>query len=210
MTLEYELEQVFWTPVVVGRVGNAKEINRNLETDILERRSKDPGIERSNMHGWHSDTKLMDWATDSLQPVLDEVRSLADEHTFNTNAPDGRCDPWKIEAWANVSERGAYNIPHYHPGHYWSVIYYVRIDEGSGGELALFDPRLPVINMVAPNLRFRHNGGERSIVLRPEAGMLILLPAWFQHSVTPWEGDGLRISVAMNLKPASSSPPPAV
>jgi hypothetical protein len=75
------------------------------------------------------------------------------------------------------------------------------VDEGSGGELILFDPRLPVINMAAPRLRFRHNGGERSIVLQPEPGMLILLPAWLQHSVSPWEGDGQRISVAMNLKP---------
>lgn len=206
MTVEHDLEQAFWTPVVVARLANAAEINVALEHVILQRRSEDPGVRVSNANGWHSDTKLLDWAAEPMRPVLDEVSALADEHTYDTKTPDGRCGPWKIGAWANVSGRGAYNVPHYHPGHYWSAIYYVRIDEGAGGELALFDPRLPVINMTAPRLRFRHNGGERSILLRPETGMLVLLPAWLQHSVTPWQGDGLRISVALNLKPGTGQP----
>jgi uncharacterized protein (TIGR02466 family) len=201
MESKYQLEQVFWTPVVVARLARAATINGALESVIQQRRLGEAGVQRSNVQGWHSDTKLTEWAADAIRPVLDEVSMLADEHTFDAQAPDGRCGAWKIEAWANVSGCGAYNVPHYHPGHYWSAIYYVRIDEGAGGELVLFDPRLPVINMVAPRLSFRHNGGERSIVLRPEAGMLILFPAWLQHSVTPWEGDGERISIAMNLRP---------
>lgn len=201
MNSEYQLEQAFWTPVVVARLARAAEINGPLEAVIGQRRLSEAGVQRSNVKGWHSDTNLTGWAAEAVRPVLDEVFALADEHTFDTKAPDGRCPGWKVEAWANVGGRGAYNVPHFHPGHYWSAIYYVRVDEGSGGELVLFDPRLPVINMAAPRLRFRHNGGERSIVLQPEAGMLILLPAWLQHSVSPWEGDGQRISVAMNLKP---------
>jgi uncharacterized protein (TIGR02466 family) len=201
MDLEYQLEQVFWTPVAVGRLTRAAGINDALEEAIGRRRGEEAGVRRSNVGSWHSDTNMTEWAADALRPLLDEVSALADEQTFDTRTPDGRCRGWKIEAWANVAERGAYNVPHYHPGHYWSAIYYVRVDEGSGGELVLFDPRLPVINMAEPHLRFRHNGGERTIVLQPSEGMLVLLPAWLQHSVSPWEGDGRRISIAMNLKP---------
>jgi uncharacterized protein (TIGR02466 family) len=201
MNSEYQLEQVFWTPVVVARLPQAAAINDPLEAAIRQRRLDEAGVQRSNVKGWHSDTKLIQWAAAAVRPVLDEVFALADEHTFDSKAEDGRCCGWQIEAWANVSGRGAYHVPHYHPGHYWSAIYYVRMGEGAGGELVLFDPRLPVINMAAPRLSFRHNGGERTIVLSPEAGMLILFPAWLQHSVTPWEGDGERVSIAMNLKP---------
>jgi uncharacterized protein (TIGR02466 family) len=201
MNSEYQLEQAFWTPVMVARLARATEINGPLEAAIGRRRRTEAGVRRSNVKGWHSDTDLTDWAEAEIRPVLDEVLALADEHSFDSQAPDGRCPGWKVEAWANVSGPGAYNVPHYHPGHLWSAIYYVRIDPGTGGELVLFDPRLPFINMAAPRLSFRHNGGERSIVLQPEAGMLVLLPAWLQHSVSPWEGDGQRISIAMNLKP---------
>jgi hypothetical protein len=33
--------------------------------------------------------------------------------------------------------------------------------------------------------------------------MLILFPSWLTHSVAPWHGEGLRISIAINL----SAPP---
>ena len=53
--------------------------------------------------------------------------------------------------------------------------------------------------MQAPDLRFRSAGGEQIVKTRPTTGMLILFPSWLVHSVTPWQGTGLRISVAINL-----------
>src|SRR6185312_14533673 len=86
---------------------------------------------------------------------------------------------------------------------FWSAVYYVRIDEGEGGELVLDDPRMPMMEMHAPFLRFRNAGGDKAIRLRPSAGQIVIFPSWLVHSVTPWQGEGLRISIAVNL----SAPP---
>jgi hypothetical protein len=56
--------------------------------------------------------------------------------------------------------------------------------------------------MYAPLLAFDFPGGHSagaSELIRPRAGMLILLPAWLMHAVRPYRGDRLRISIAFNL-----------
>ena len=35
--------------------------------------------------------------------------------------------------------------------------------------------------------------------IKPEPGQIVLFPSWLAHSVDPWEGDGERISIALNL-----------
>jgi uncharacterized protein (TIGR02466 family) len=101
-----------------------------------------------------------------------------------------------------VAESGASNAPHIHGGCYWSAVYYVRADEGEGGDLVFHDPRMPGLVMHAPDLKPRAGGGEQQVSTRPAAGMLILFPSWLAHSVTPWRGQGRRISVAFNLTAA--------
>lgn len=78
-------------------------------------------------------------------------------------------------------------------------MFYVRSDPGSGGELLLHDPRRPMNEMHAPQLRFRPSGGEMLVNLAPEPGMLVMMPGWLTHSVKRWDGEGRRISVALNL-----------
>jgi uncharacterized protein (TIGR02466 family) len=80
----------------------------------------------------------------------------------------------------------------------------VRIDEGTGGELVLHDPRMPTIAMHAPYLRFRNAGGERQVKVKPAPGLLVMFPSWLAHEVEPWDGEGMRISIAINLMASRS------
>ena len=192
------IELAFATPVIIDRPPNAAELNGALEPIILARRQSHPGMRRSNIGGWHSDTGFLGWGGAAAQALAQRVIALAGAHTTDLLAPEEK-HPWLIEAWANVSETGAANAPHSHPGCYWSAVYYVRADEGEGGELILHDPRMPGLAMQAPDLRFRNAGGEQMVKTRPTTGMLILFPSWLIHSVTPWQGTSPRISVAMNL-----------
>jgi uncharacterized protein (TIGR02466 family) len=204
MNSRARLDLAFSTPIIVEHVENAEAINGALEPLILARRGEDKGITRSNTGGgWHSDTRLLHWAADAVRPVVARLVELADTHVFDAQAKAGERRGWMLEAWANVNESGAANAPHSHGASFWSAVYYVRIDEGEGGEIVLADPRLPMIEMHAPFLFFRNAGGERMIRLRPAAGQILLFPSWLVHSVTPWQGDGLRISIAVNL----SAPP---
>jgi uncharacterized protein (TIGR02466 family) len=159
------------------------------------------------MGGWHSDLHLLRWATEPVRPVIARMVALADGATQDLQARAGERRGWMLEAWANVNPPGASNVVHSHGGTYWSGVYYVRVDAGEGGELELHDPRAPVIDMHAPALRFRDAGGEQVVRVKPEAGMIVLFPAWLRHSVSPWRGEGYRISIAVNLS-AQAKPTP--
>jgi uncharacterized protein (TIGR02466 family) len=207
MSLEgFKLELVFSTPVLIGRFGNADEVNPALEAAILKRRQEGPGIARSNLGGWHSAPDLLQWGGDPLREVVAQIVELADANTHDLQAGEGERRGWRLEAWANVSERGNANQLHAHPGCFWSAVYYVRVDPGEGGELILHDPRMPMLHMHAPTLRFRHAGAEQLVHTTPKAGTLIIFPSWLDHSVQPYLGDGLRISIAVNLSAPPSIP----
>lgn len=199
MSSDYDLERAFWTPIIVASLTEAERINHMLEPPILLRYGEraEPGCRGG---GWQSDKKLLDWGGEAASAIRDEAIRIAEAHTVDLDADrPGRARGWACEGWANIVGHGSYNKPHIHADTYWTVVYYVRVDAGKGGELALYDPRLPGIEMHAPQLRFRPSGGEGAINMSPEAGLLILFPGWVQHSIQPYFGDGHRISIAMNL-----------
>jgi len=190
---------LFGTPLLVKQIAD-EDMRAQLEDSILAKKVSDPGINRSNVGGgWHSDLKLLQWGGAAATKLLEHTVALV-----NANTQDVKADPeiqpqWTIEAWANVNEKGGANMRHIHGGCYWSAVYYVRIDPGTGGELVLYDPRMPFLAMHAPTLRFRNAGGEREVRLKPAPGLLIVFPSWLAHAVEPWHGDGTRISIALNF-----------
>jgi uncharacterized protein (TIGR02466 family) len=117
-----------------------------------------------------------------------------------------------MEMWANVSPAGASNQMHSHPGSFWSASFYV--DDGGDGEDGFFvaqDPRFPMIRMVAPDLVFTDETGEKQMSqfrVRPEPGKLVIFPSWLMHAVRPHKGPGERISVAMNVLALPAGAPP--
>jgi uncharacterized protein (TIGR02466 family) len=196
------VELLFPTPLIVDQLEDAAAINRDLERVILNHQAESEGIRRSNLGGWHSDLKLLDWARVEVTPVVRRVVELADSATIDTQAEPGQRRGWLLEAWANVSPPGVVNVAHTHGASYWSAVYYVRVPKGEGGELVLNDPRLPALDMHAPALRFRAAESELQYSLSPAEGMIVILPSWLSHSVNPNVGEGVRISVAINLMAA--------
>ena len=193
------LEHIFATPVILERLDPGELPDAALETAILDRKRVDPGIKRSNLGGWHSDTQLFRWGGEPARKLAERIVALANANTVDRSRRSDEHPEWQVEGWANVTEAGGSNAPHVHPGCFWSAVYYVRVDEGEGGELLLFDPRMPGLTMQAPDLRFRNAGGEQVARTQPAPGLLIMFPSWLTHSVVPWHGTGLRISVAINL-----------
>ncbi len=193
------LEPLFVTPLIGGYLPESAELAAELEPIILARWEADPGIARSNVGGWHSDTRMLEWAGEPMRRLVARIVDLADANTEDLRAQEKGRRGWVLEAWANVSQAGASNVAHTHPSCFWSAVFYVKVGEGEGGEILFHDPRLPYLNMHAPDLRFRHFGPEQEMALRPSMGMLLLFPSWLSHSVLPWSGEEPRISVAVNL-----------
>ena len=198
---DQRVQILFGTPVILANLED-QELNASLEESILRRRSEHPGFIRHNRGGWHSDMDFLNWGGDAARRLALKVLELADANTFDKAAgPEARHN-WFVEAWANVNEAGALNLPHSHSGSsgcFWSAVYYVKAAAGDGGELVLYDPRGPAVSMHAPTLSFKNCGGEKEAMLRPSAGMLVLFPSWLVHAVSPWKGGNVRISVAINL-----------
>lgn len=188
---------LFATPVITDDIANASELNRALESRILARRAEQPGVKLSNRGGWQSAHDFAAWAGQEGRTLLDHAQALASAHAQRA---DGGAPRWRVEAWANVSGSGAFNMPHVHGGTYWAAVYYVRVGAAEGGQLVLHDPRMPGLRMHAPGLRFRNMGAELRAEIRPKEGMMVLFPGWLSHSVEPWHGSGERISVAMNIR----------
>lgn len=192
-----ELLQLFATPVVVEDLPDADEINDQLAPLILEQQRADAGVNLSNRGGWQSKHDFGSWGGSLGERLVNHALRLANLHTRSANPRPPR---WSVDSWANVNGPGGYNNAHIHGGTFWSCVYYVKVDGAAGGELVLHDPRLPGLRMHAPHLRFKDCGPELRTKLVPTAGRMILFPGWLLHSVEPWNGEGERISIAMNIR----------
>jgi uncharacterized protein (TIGR02466 family) len=193
---------LFWTPVITDALGDADELNASLSSAILAQRERDQGLKLSNRGGWQSRRDFPRWGGPAGRQVTDHAISLASAHTVVNSA--GNAPPWSVDVWANVSGSGNFNMPHIHGGSFWSCVYYVQLGEGTGGQLVLHDPRMPGLRMHAPGVRFKGIEPEVRAVIEPKPGLMVLFPAWLSHSVEPWEGNGNRISMAMNIRVANA------
>ena len=173
---------------------------------ILERESRNQGVQHSNLGGWQSSWDFEDWGGAAAKQLLDAARELATRLTSDRSGNTVRIS-WKTNAWANVNRRGHGNEFHTHPGAYWSGTYYVDdggigVDHALGGAFEIQDPRGVAPAMYAPLLGFAVPGGQSagaSELIFPQSGQFVLFPSWLQHGVRPYLGDRTRISVAFNF-----------
>ena len=178
------------------------------------------GVSISNLGGWHSNTQMVDWGGEAAKALAFKAMTMADEATHDVKSPQAKSLSetrygWVPEMWANVSEKGNANQYHTHPGSFWSAVAYLDDgyhgddDPALGGELQLLDPRMPMIRMTAPDLRILGAGAApmpSEVAIRPKTGMIVMFPSWLQHAVRPFQGQGRRVSIAINLIPAVKKP----
>jgi uncharacterized protein (TIGR02466 family) len=200
-----ELAFAFGTPVSTRDVPNAESLNRQLEHTILERCGQSPGNQLSNVGGWQSAPDLLNWSDTGVARLRDEIDgaiqglwsmlAMIERRSMN---PNNRVNYHSV-AWANVNRNGEYNMPHMHPGSDWSVVYYVATGKHTGssplnGQIELRDPRPAAAYAMTPIF----NSGQ-SLLFAPRAGLMMIFPAWIDHWVHPFYGDGHRISIAANI-----------
>lgn len=202
---------LFATPFVIDRLQSAEGIRVLRDAIMAEKARDEAGVQISNIGGWHSNTKMAEWGGEAARALAYKAMTMADAATANMGEEAGRAYDWLPEMWANVSGKGNANQYHTHPGSFWSAVAYIDDGyEGSGdpalgGELQLYDPRMPMVRMTAPDLRLKDTGGaaqNNEPMVRPSTGMIVMFPSWLQHAVRPFHGAGTRISIAINLIPA--------
>ena len=195
---------LFPTPILKASPPESDALNEALVAAIKQQRETSPGIDRSNIGGWHSSTDMTDWGGEPARGLAEFAVNEVGPHMIDVASHGKRKFDWGVEMWANINSPGHANQLHCHPGSYWSGVYYPDPGgaEKRGGELLLEDPRYPMAHMTVPDLLLRMPDREpmySQFAIRPEAGLLVLFPSWLRHSVRPHVGSRERISVAINL-----------
>jgi uncharacterized protein (TIGR02466 family) len=145
------------------------------------------------------------------QPEIAELREFCLSRTLqlvaelNGHPPDlMRRLRMTVEAWFHVTRRHGYFGVHNHPNASWSGVYCVAAgaadaDAPDSGKLTFLHPNATAAmhtdhgnDTLRPPFNVQHVG----YLLEP--GQLVLFPSWLLHHVTPFQGDGERISVAFN------------
>ncbi len=157
--------------------------NRDLTTDYRDR----------NLLGL--DDPAAQWLRDCINvTVIDYLRRIGMNYPID----------WTLQGWANVNRFGDYHDPHNHPHAYLSGTYYVAVPKGREalhtrrdvrpGCISFYDPR-GAVNMTAikddPQIEAEHT-------LCPEAGEILLWPAFVHHFVHPNLSREPRVSVSFN------------
>jgi uncharacterized protein (TIGR02466 family) len=190
------IEHLFTTPVFWYVVPGAGPLNAELRDLILEQERTAPAMVKSNQGGWQSPTDVFRWEGPAIATFTRYARRAVEVATARVLAPQSVRIELHLSGWAAVNRRGHYNTVHVHPGATWSGIYYVdpgdEPPETPGAALELFHP------VVASAMTFLPGALPPARLVRPEAGMLVLFPAYLQHGVRLYHGERPRICVPFN------------
>jgi uncharacterized protein (TIGR02466 family) len=207
LSISPDLGLVFATPLCVRRIPGTDTLNSGLARLVLDWRRAECGAVISNVGGWQSPPTLFQ----RPEPEFQQLRAYVDEAVRALMSMpaivDGKKTParvpsYKATAWANVNCPGDYNQLHAHPRNHWAVVYYVTVGTTSsgsalGGRLEFRDPRPTAVYGALKGFTFG-----QPLVIEPKPGLMVAFPAWLEHWVHPYQGDGERISIAVNVEMA--------
>ena len=141
--------------------------------------------------------RLRDFCVSSLYGVIAEVNGYPDDTLAKLHLA--------MESWFHLTGRGGYFGVHNHALHAWSGVYCVRHDgddpESLSGRLTFIHPNAAATMYMDKSIsNLRAPFGMGPVSLRLKAGDLVIFPSWLLHHVQPFEGGGLRITVAFNAR----------
>ncbi len=199
------LEHLFSTPLLVVKTNMDDDLLSKLQEDCYKWKNETAGLNKSNQHGWHSETTIFKREEASFKSVCklfaNAVKKIAEATAPNVDLSKHDTNG---EGWVNINHKGGYNVPHDHPGYIWSGVFYVKVPKeyedpnSRSGVLEFLDPRTNI--SASGSLLSSTNYFSPKIIVRPEEKMLVLFPSYVRHWVYPNEEDEDRISIAFNAR----------
>lgn len=162
-----------------------------LREEIDGRRNSDPGLERSNVGGYHSTPFVPTVADRVLHRLAALTSAKIDEIAVGLGLGRLRLNG----LWINVSEPGDRNDWHTHPFTVLSAVYYVSTPAGSG------DLRIERPDIQSHYWRRSSGDDPRTASIyryTPNPDDLLIFPAYLRHDVETNRATEPRISIAMN------------
>lgn len=196
-----KMNLIFSTPIPVYEIEGFERINEAIVDEIAVRREQEQGMVRSNRIGWHSNLDFFARKEPAHHELAQKIMNCLVDATKRIQGQKPLDDlRLTCDGWVNVNPRGSYNVPHDHPGAFWSAAYYVRVpnitDGSEAGAIEFIDCRsMPTGNglIQSPYLQSRFS-------MRPAPGTLVVFPSTLKHWVHPHDTDEDRITIAINAK----------
>jgi uncharacterized protein (TIGR02466 family) len=195
---------LFATPVFTFHDDTSGELDGELTRLLVDESTREPGVQRSNSGGWHSQADLSGRPDACYQELMRRVIAGV-QHAFRETVRGQRLElapryRFGVQAWAMVMRDGDHTIVHDHADSHFSVVYYPDAGDADlarhadSGKLMLMDPRRggSVISGVAlsPSL----------FAIAPRTGMMVVFPGWLQHFVQPYRGTRPRVAISCNVR----------
>lgn len=196
------LVPLFATPISNYLWPDSQALNAELTDAIHALAKSDPGIQRSNVGGWHSKTDLLEADIACIRILRGRIEHHISQ-LMQAVATDAATKPkakFVMEGWANILRYGQYHSVHSHPNAFWSGVYYVTgnptpdAEHPFSGKLELLDPRPGAGLSYAEQTRLYGR-----FLVNPNAGQMVVFPGWMQHQVHTFFGSDPRITVAFNI-----------
>lgn len=206
--MQEAIENLFGAPLLRLVWPDAVDLNRQLQTVILEESTRILSVKQSNIGGWQSPKNLQGWNI----PCVKHFLTMVDEAILKlTSACVGESEmeelrgKWTVVAWANINRYSNYNGLHNHGGGFWSGVYYVSAgkpenESSQEGSITFQNPTLAPLAMgnLRPPLAVR-DIFRRNRTLKPLDGLMLLFPSWLEHYVHPYFGKPPRISISWDV-----------
>jgi uncharacterized protein (TIGR02466 family) len=200
MATNGQIENIFSTPLFSHVLQNVDALNAELRDLILERERTTPSAAKSNIGGWQSEADFLTWGGSAVTTLGRYLVTAVEIATARLPLVAPKLNiRFELVAWAAVNRRGHYNASHVHPTATWSGVYYVdpgdRPQHGAGAVLEFEHPVQAMVMNFFPGLV------PSSLVVRPEAGLVVLFPSSLVHHVRIYQGERPRICVPFNARP---------
>ncbi|KKL74124.1 hypothetical protein LCGC14_2068030 [marine sediment metagenome] len=180
---------------------DSEKLNKELREVILEKEKEGPGLQQSNVGGWHSEWDVLTWDYPCIKEFVQRIQQMSCHIAKVHGLKDDDDVNLSITGWANVMHPGGYHCPHTHPNNFWSGCYY--IDDGDpyeeeneySGNFEFIDPRAGSDMHTYDGLdcfpRYRYT---------PKSGMVLMFPSYVSHFVHPYVGPRVRVTIAFNVR----------
>jgi len=167
------MDKIFPNSLCKFKVSEYKHLNEKLISEIYTIRKKNKnGVIKSNFGGWHSkDIYVYQDSDVRLQDISNIISNFYSEKIL-----ENKKNVIVSMIWANINNKGDYNISHSHPHSHYSGVYYVKVPKNSG------------------SLYFNN-----SYEIIPEEGILYMWESHLEHEVGKNKTDEDRISISFNF-----------
>ena len=168
--------------------------NKKLEQNIINWSKENPGLQKTNVNGWHSTSDMH--KKEEYKPLIHELFVMQFD-IFKEECLDS--EPFLGNMWANINPPGAFNRSHIHSNSLWSGVYYVKTQENCG-HLKIEDPRtISLMNLPKRTNEELSKDLWKEVHFEPIQGRCIMFPSWLSHAVEVNKSDDIRISVSFNF-----------